>query len=182
MTTMEECAVQLPMRTRLCAVAVGVLVLAAASAAFAAIKVGSSAPDFALKDAVKANTYKLSDYRGKKVVLLDFGRLTCQPCRQVLTVLQKLEKHYAGKGVQIFSVNLDGPLTDRVVPKGIQDLKITFPVLLDRDYAVAKAYGVETIPFLVLVDTRGVARLVHVGYQDDLEAKLTNLIDQYRPK
>lgn len=159
-----------------------VLALAVASAGLAAIKQGATAPDFALKDALKGNTYKLKDYRGRKVVLLDFGRFTCEPCRKVLGVMQKLEKRYAGKGVQFFSVNLDGPLTDRVVPKGIKDLKITFPVLPDRDYAVAKSYGVETIPFLVLVDTKGVARLVHVGYQDGLEGKLTKLIDQYRPK
>jgi cytochrome c biogenesis protein CcmG, thiol:disulfide interchange protein DsbE len=116
------------------------------------------------------------------VVLLDFGRFTCVPCRNVLQDLQKLQVQYKGKGVQIFHMNLDGPLAGRVVPKGIRDLGIRFPVLLDRDSKTAAAYKVEIIPHLVLIDTQGKVRFTHTGYEDGLRAKLVEQIDKYRPK
>ena len=41
--------------------------------------VGKPAPDFALKDA-SGKDWRLSDLKGKKVVLLDFGSTGCLPC------------------------------------------------------------------------------------------------------
>jgi peroxiredoxin len=145
------------------------------------VEPGDTAPDFTLADA-KGARHTLSKYRDKAIVLLDFGRFTCKPCIETAKMLEGLHKRYADKGVRIFQVNLDGPLADRVVPQAIKDLEITFGVLLDTDYAVAKRYGVETIPFLVLVDLKGKVQFTHVGYSEDLKEKLSELFDKHRPK
>ena len=158
------------------ALAVPLLALAAP-----ALQRGKAAPNFKLTT-LDGKAYQLQAYRGKSVVVLDFGRLTCLPCRSVVSDLQKLQRKYRGKGVQIFSVNLDGSLACRVIPRGVQEFGLTFPILVDKDYKVAEAYGCETIPYLVLVDSKGIVRWAHVGYETDLVTRLSQLIDKYRPK
>jgi peroxiredoxin len=95
--------------------------------------------------------------------LLDFGRVTCLPCQGVAGELQRFHETYAKQGLHIFAVNLDGPMADRV-PKFCQERGLTYPFVLDKDFAVAERYGVETIPFLVLVGPEGKVRFTHVGY------------------
>lgn len=145
------------------------------------LKVGTKAPDFTLKD-WDGKTCKLGAYKGRKVVLLDFGRFTCLPCRSVVQDLEKLQKQYKGHGVQILSVNLDGPFAQQAVPKGIEEFGLTFPVLLDSTFQVARRYKVETIPHLYVVDTRGIIRLSHLGYTPDLPKMLARVFDRYRPR
>jgi peroxiredoxin len=141
---------------------------------------GAKAPNFTLKDGA-GTKYTLSAYAGKAMVVLDFGRFTCEPCRKTAKALEQLHRGYKGKGLRVFQVNLDGPLAGRVVPQGIKDLGITFPVLLDGDYAVAKRYGVETIPFVAVVDPEGVVRLTHTGYDEGLNARIVELLGEYGP-
>lgn len=166
-------------RAGLLAVCVGLLW--AAEEAPPGIKVGTKAPEFTLKDH-QGKTYKLQDFRGKKVVLLDFGRFTCMPCRNVVQDLEKLHRKYKDQGVQIFSVNLDGPLAANMVPKAVEEFKLTFPVLLDTDYKVAQSFKVEVIPFLVLIDLQGVVRYTHLGYDKKLQQLLSDQFERYRPK
>lgn len=142
------------------------------------IRVGEKAPSFALKD-IKGKTYRLSDYRGKKVVLLDFGRCTCLPCRSVVQDLQKLHVKYAKKNVQIFTVNIDGPDAPKVVPKFIKTYGLTFPVIMDTTLKTAEAYQVFSIPFLVVVDKQGIVRYTHLGYDPDLPRILRNQFDKW---
>ncbi len=167
-------------RWALLAMAMGAASAVAAPDA-AELKVGAKAPEFTLKD-IKGKTYALKDYRGKKVVLLDFGRFMCRPCQYVVQRLEKLQRRYKDKGVQIFSVNLDGPFAERVVPMGIEHFQLTFPVILDSDFKVAESYKVETIPYLVLIDTKGVVRFTHVVRDPEFEKTLVDQIDKYRPK
>ena len=145
------------------------------------LKVGTKAPGFTLKG-WDGKTYKLSDLKGKAVVLLDFGRFTCLPCQSVVQDLEKLHKKYKGKKVRIFSVNLDGAAAKEAVPKGIKQFKLTFPVLLDAKFETANAYMVETIPHLVLIDTKGIIRLNHVGYDKKFMGMMTKQFEKYRPK
>jgi len=159
----------------------GLGLLWAAEEAPPGIKVGTKAPEFTLQDH-QGKTYKLQDYRGKKIVLLDFGRFTCLPCRFVVQDLQELHRKYKDQGVQIFSINLDGPWAAQAVPKGIEEFKLTFPVLLDKDFKVAQSYRIETIPFLVLIDLQGVVRYTHLGYDKQLPKWLSAQFEKYRPK
>src|SRR5512139_2468506 len=81
-----------------------VLCLAAASPAAAALegsklKKGQPAPDFTLKD-LDGKVVKLSDFRGKKVVLLDFWATWCNICKREMPVLERVYKEYRDRGVE----------------------------------------------------------------------------------
>lgn len=145
------------------------------------LSVGSKAPNFTLQT-LGGKSYSLSSYKGKSVVLLDFGRFTCIPCRDMLKDLQKLQAKYKGQRVQIFSINLDAGMAPRVVPKGIKDLGVTFPVVQDSASKASTAYKIDTIPHLVLIDKQGIVRFTHVGYDPSLRSKLDSLISKYRGK
>lgn len=162
-------------------VAVALLAGLLATAHAEGLSVGSKAPNFTLKT-IGGKSYSLSSYKWKSVVLLDFGRFTCMPCRDMLKDLQQLHAKYKGQRVQVFSVNMDGGMAKRVVPKGIKDLGVTFPVLQDSVSKAATAYKAETIPYLILVDKQGIVRFSHVGYDPSLRGKLDALITKYRGK
>jgi thiol-disulfide isomerase/thioredoxin len=71
-----------------------------------AIRVGELAPEIAMTDP-KGKTYKLSDLKGK-VVLLDFWASWCGPCRRANPHVVETYKKYKDKGFTVFSVSLDG--------------------------------------------------------------------------
>lgn len=162
----HECVRSISRQTALLFVGAFLAITASVGAEPAAstVKPGDKAPDFTLLD-TGGKSWQLSKLRGK-AVLLDFGRVTCLPCQGVAGELQRFHETYAKQGLQIFAVNLDGPMADRV-PKFRQDRKLTYPFLLDKDFAVAERYGVETIPFLVLVGPDGKVRFTHLGYDPE---------------
>ncbi|MEI6501965.1 MAG: redoxin domain-containing protein [Armatimonadota bacterium] len=158
----------------------GLCLATAGAAQGAGLAVGSKAPDFRLRDTA-GKAFQLSENLGKRVTVLDFGRFTCQPCRLAMGELQKLQVQYGGEGVCILSVNIDGPSAKHSAAPAAAELGLSFPVLLDLDLRVMRAYRVASIPHLVVVDATGVIRFVHEGYEPELPAKLTELIEKYRP-
>jgi thiol-disulfide isomerase/thioredoxin len=68
--------------------------------------VSGEAPNFKLRD-LNGKTVQLSDFKGKPVVL-DFWATWCQPCRDSIPGMVKLQKDYAHKGLVILAISLDG--------------------------------------------------------------------------
>jgi peroxiredoxin Q/BCP len=103
-----------------------------------ALKVGDTAPDFeALSDSGK--TIKLSDFRGKRVVLYFYPKdstpgCTTQACgfRDSYPAVEKR------KGV-VLGVSPDGVASHQ---KFKTNQKLPFPLVVDQDHAIAEAYGV----------------------------------------
>ena len=99
----------------------------------------------------------LSDYVGKgKYVLVDFWASWCPPCKEETPELVKLYAAYKDKGLEIVGISLDDNNAEWIA--GIKDLKITWPQISDLkrwDSALSAAYGVNSIPHLVLLDKDG---------------------------
>lgn len=130
------------------------------TAATAADLAGSPAPDFVLKSASGRN-YRLSEYRGQ-VVLVSFWAPWCGECRSQLRELGEAYERYAGAGLEMFAVGLDreiGPIRDAA-----QSLGVTFPALLDVGGVVGELYGVDKMPYVILVDQDGVVRNEFSGF------------------
>jgi thiol-disulfide isomerase/thioredoxin len=117
------------------------------------------APDFTLTG-LDGNTYSLHDLRGH-YVLLDFWATWCGPCRMEMPRLDRLQKEYAGRGLEIVGVNA-GESPDRV-RRFIQQNGYSYTILLDPQDQASRLYDAEYIPTLVVVDPNGDVRFYDSG-------------------
>jgi peroxiredoxin len=99
---------------------------------------GRAAPAFTLA-ASTGGRVSLSAYRGKSVLLFFQEGLTCQPCWNQITDLQKHAAQLRAAGItNVVSVTGDpvGPITQKA-----RDMGLTTPVLADPGLVVSRAYG-----------------------------------------
>ena len=128
---------------------------------------GKPAPDFALKD-LSGNTVRLSDYRGKAVVL-NFWATWCPPCKAEMPWFVELQKRYGPQGLVIVGVSLDDDATPEQIAKFAQKLNVNYPILLGKD-DIAKLYGgVDALPTTFYIDRNGTLVEVTMGLPSERE-------------
>ncbi|WP_172223545.1 thioredoxin family protein [Caenimonas soli] len=151
-----------------------ILALAAfvAVSAQAAPAIGQNAPDFTLQD-TSGKTVKLSDYRGKHVVL-EWTNPGCPYVRKHYDSgnMPATQKEAVDKGVVWLSINSTekssweymGPA--KLVAWQKERMAQPSAVLLDEEGTAGKAYGARTTPHLYIVDPQG--RLIYAGGIDSI--------------
>lgn len=133
------------------------------------LPLGTHAPDFALPDA-DGSTVTLSDFKGKKALLVIFMCNHCPFVKHVLEDMVSLIKEYQQKGLAAVGINSndvenypeDSPDMMTTVAK---EKGFTFPYLYDEDQQVAKAYQAACTPDFFLFDKD--KNLVYRGQMDD---------------
>ncbi len=130
---------------------------------FSLVSAQEKAYNFLLQD-ISGKTYRLSDYKGK-VVIVNFFATWCRFCRMEIPHLVSLAGEYKDK-VQIFSISVDENPHD-VLPKFIRDFNINYPVLIANEDVIS-AYGglTEGIPYTVFIDKNGIIRNTYLGARD----------------
>jgi peroxiredoxin len=123
---------------------------------------GGPPPAFALED-LAGRTHRLADYRGR-VVLVNFWATWCEPCRAEMPSIERLRAALADRPFTVLAVNLGEPKSR--IEKFLARTPLAFPVLLDRDTAVAKAWRARILPATYLVGRDGRIRQVHYGELD----------------
>jgi len=127
------------------------------------------APDFSLK-AINGKTIKLSDFKGK-VVILNFWATWAPQHTREMAALEELYRTYQEElvvlGVSVDSVNSDN--TD-AVKAYIEKRSVTYPILIAPidtlyDYEIACESPIVTIPTTIIIDKGGFIRSKHVGAQ-----------------
>jgi peroxiredoxin len=138
------------------------------------VAIGSPAPDFTMNDTL-GQPRKLSSYFGK-ILLVDFWASWCGPCRRENPNIVAAYKQFSHKGFDILGVSLDKN-KDRWT-RAIADDKLIWHQLSDLqgwNNAVAKQYGIRSIPSNLLLDKNGMI----IGKNlmgDDLTDKLRELL------
>lgn len=121
------------------------------------------APDFTLQD-VNGATHKLSDYRGK-VVMLNFWATWCPPCRKEIPEFAELQQEYGAAGIQFVGIAMDDEGATTVKP-WLTTHPVSYPILLP-DGKVADAYGVNaSIPVTFVIDKDGMIQSNFVGWRE----------------
>ena len=112
------------------------------------------APALALPDEEGKKTWRLSELRGK-VVLVNFWATWCPPCRKELPSMERLWRQFKDAGLVVLGVNV-GETGDEVFAfsNGL-DTPLTFPLLLDEESSVAQSWPVKGLPTTFLVDKQG---------------------------
>lgn len=115
---------------------------------------GSIAPEINLPDTSGKNK-TLSSLRGK-YVLVDFWASWCRPCREENPNVVKAYQQFKNKNFTILGVSLDKERAGWT--EAIRSDKLTWPQVSDLKFwagETIKKYGVEAIPYNVLLDTAG---------------------------
>jgi thiol-disulfide isomerase/thioredoxin len=152
-------------RSRRGAFALLLAALAASAAHAAELKpwtAASAPPGLVLKD-LEGRQHRLSDYKGK-VVLLNFWATWCEPCREEMPSMQRLQERLAGQPFAILAVDFgEGEAKIRAF---LEKLPVKFAVLLDRDGGAASAWRVRVLPVSFVIDADQKIRYSAVGDAD----------------
>jgi peroxiredoxin len=122
---------------------------------------GQEAPDFALRTWGGPNL-RLSEYRGQVVALTFFGS-RCGQCGAQLGRLSRLLDTYHSAGLVAMAVNVDD--NQEAAGEFIVAHPTSVPMLLDPEKVVAKAYRIDFLPMLLIIDRAGRIRYVHRDYR-----------------
>ncbi|MDB5231560.1 MAG: resA 8 [Chitinophagaceae bacterium] len=141
------------------------------------VAVGNKAPEFSSTD-TSGNTVRLSDFRGK-YVLLEFWANWCVPCRQQSPHLIELHKKYSDKGFTILQYSIDDKTAEKKWKEAIRKDGLQWTQISDLagfDSKVAKLYAVQPIPDNFLIDPNGV--IIARGLEaKELGEKLNRLLN-----
>ncbi len=165
--------------------------------------VGKPAPGLSGDFAINGKPTKLADLKGK-VVLLDFWAVWCGPCVATFPHLRDWNKEFKDKGLEIvgvtsyyerFKFDKDAGKLQRSTDKLSKDQEqsmlkdfvahhkldyLIMPLSRDDWKKLSDEYKVEGIPQAVLIDRKGIVRMVKVGSGEEnakaLEAEIKKLI------
>jgi cytochrome c biogenesis protein CcdA/thiol-disulfide isomerase/thioredoxin len=104
-----------------------------------------------------------------KVVLVDFWTFNCFNCLNALPYVRAWAEKYRDHGLVVIGVHTPELPFERDignVRKAVAHLKIDYPVAIDNDYAIWKAFGNEYWPAAYFVDAEGRIRHHHFGEHD----------------
>ena len=153
-------------------VAAGIVgVMPASGAADAPVAPGKAAPDFTAKDS-KGRDVKLSDYKGR-IVVLEWTNNGCPYVGKYYGAgaMQALQKEATAKGIVWLTIISSAPgtqgfATDLEAEKIAADAKAApTAIVLDANGTVGKLYKAQTTPHMFVVDKAGT--LAYMGAIDD---------------
>jgi peroxiredoxin len=142
-------------------------------------------PDFELS-ALDGSAQRLSEHLGKDVVLIDFWATYCEPCLASMPHLDELYRKNKARGFVVLGVSIDGADSLGAVRREVQQLGISFPILLDSDTRVVALYNPKTTaPYSVLIDRSGRIVQKFEGYasggSDELDHSVAAAVSRAAP-
>jgi peroxiredoxin len=130
-------------------------------------KQATFAPDFAATDS-ESRTMRLSDYKGKRHVVLVFNRgFQCPYCRRHMAQLRQDYKKFVDRNTEIIAI---GPEDAKSFADWWHNEHMPFVGIADPKHVIAKMYGQKVnplkfgrMPAFFVVDKEGKIRYSHYG-------------------
>lgn len=124
---------------------------------------GGQTPSALILRNVAGETVDLAAFKGE-VVLVNFWATWCEPCRDEMPSLDRLQQRLRDKGFKVLGVNI-GEGAPRI-KQFLKSIPVGFTIVRDADSAVLKAWRVSMLPASFLVDKNGMLRYQLVGDAD----------------
>jgi thiol-disulfide isomerase/thioredoxin len=123
------------------------------------VAVGSRAPKVVIHD-LDGNGVDLGRYIGARPVFLEFWATWCELCAQLMPTVEAAHARY-GSRVEFIGVNVSVNQTRDRVRRYVAEKKPPFRTLYDDQGISARAYGVPTTSYVVIIDRTG--KVVYTG-------------------
>jgi cytochrome c biogenesis protein CcmG/thiol:disulfide interchange protein DsbE len=143
-------------------------------------QVGKPAPALTLPD-LAGHSVTLEGLRGRAVAL-NFWATWCQPCREEMPAFAAAWRESRGSCVEYVGVTEESSRDEAAAE--VTRSAVAYPVVLDGDGAVARAYGVTGLPRTYVIDAEGIVRKVFSGRisREQLEKALAPFVPATCPR
>ena len=125
-------------------------------------QVGDAAPEFQAMSLDGERTVALTDYAGK-VILVNLWATWCAPCRFETPYLQSVFEENQDRGLMVVGVSVDSPSAYDSVNDFLEEMGVTYDILLDPDMVSTDAFLPIGYPASYLIDGDGVIRFTRLG-------------------
>ncbi len=108
----------------------------------------------------------ISQFKGKKVILLDIWTYSCINCQRTLPYVEAWYEKYKDMGLEVIGLHTPEFAFEKVqknVEDAVKRLGITYPVVLDNEYQTWNAYGNQYWPRKYLINENGEIIYNHIG-------------------
>jgi len=122
---------------------------------------GDIAKDFRL-DTLTHERFYLNQHKDKVVVLI-FWTTWCSVCKAELVELKSLKNMSESENLVVAGICSD-PENINDAKQLAKNLKIDYPVLLDKGQVVTGGYKISSFPTTVIIDQKGVVNFIREGY------------------
>ena len=139
----------------------------------AALSVQAQLPKVVLKDihGKSVSTDTLSN--NGRPFIIDFFATWCKPCNRELDAISEVYVDWQREtGVKIIAVSIDQAQNTNKVKPLVDNHGWEYEVLLDPNGDLKRAFGIQMIPFVLIVDGKGNVVYKHQGYTDGAEEEL----------
>jgi len=121
---------------------------------------GKPAPEFEGSN-VRGERVKLSDFRGK-IVVLTFWFVGCEPCREMLPQERSLVAKLPAEHFAMVGVSLDDDKAE--LEQFLEKEKITWPIVWAKGWVgpIVQKYNIRSCPTIYVLDQRGMIRFKNV--------------------
>ena len=121
-----------------------------------------------------------------KVVLIDFWTYSCINCLRSLPYVKAWNEKYKDQGLVVIGIHAPEFAFEKDIPnvkKAVTDLGITYPVAIDNDEVLWKAFKNQYWPAHYFVDINGKIRFQHAGEgsYDEAEKIIQALLNEKNP-
>ncbi len=145
-------------------------------------EVPRAAPEFVAVPWLNGPPRTLASLRGQ-VVLVEFWTFACWNCRNVEPHVKEWHTRFAPRGLAVIGVHtpeLDFERDETRLRAYLAEHDIEYPVAVDRDSAIWRAFGTWAWPSLYLIDKQGRIRLERVGEGGyaEMERSIEALLDE----
>jgi len=145
------------------------------------LHIGDKAPLFEGRFYSEDENFKLEDYIGKHVIIVDFWYTHCPPCVRAIPSLMSLYEENKDKGLKIFGLNSvdNQPRSLKNLDKFLSKRTINYDIVMIES-EVDMNYKIKQYPTLYIIDKNGDIAFVELGYTEEkfkhLKAKVEALL------